>query len=245
MTVTIAMWSGPRNISTAMMYAFGNRADCEAWDEPFYAFSLKTLGNDHPMRGKIIAANESDWDKLVARCTAKPRPPKTVFYQKHMTHHMREGFDRSWIDRVTNAFLIRAPERVLASYARKWADVDLRAIGFIEQAELFDHAAGRLGHAPPVADADDILADPKGMLRALCVACGIAFDPAMLSWDRGPKPFDGVWAPHWYNAVWESTGFSPPAHKYVKLAAPLEAIADEAQPLYEKLRAHRLKPLTG
>ena len=110
------MWSGPRNISTAMMYAFGNRADCVAWDEPFYGFSLVNHGNDHPMRDEIIAANESDWDTLVARCTAPAAKP--VFYQKHMTHHMLPGFDRSWIHKLTNAFLIRSPERVLASYTK-------------------------------------------------------------------------------------------------------------------------------
>jgi Sulfotransferase domain len=233
---TIAMWSGPRNISTAMMYAFGNRADCEAWDEPFYAFSLKHFGNDHPMRDEIIAAYDSDWDTLVAKCSAPPEPPKTVFYQKHMTHHMLDGFDRSWIDTLTNAFLIRSPERVLASYAQKWADVDLRAIGFIEQAEIFDQVADRLGKAPPVIDADDVLDDPRGALTKLCAACAIPFDEAMLAWPKGPKPFDGVWAKHWYNAVWDSTGFAKPARKEIKLDGHLAKIADAARPLYEKLK---------
>ena len=154
MSVTIAMWSGPRNISTAMMYAFGNRADCTAWDEPFYAFSLVNHGNDHPMRDDVIAANESDWEALVEKCT-KPSA-KPVFYQKHMTHHMLPGFDRSWIHQVTNAFLIRSPERVLASYTKKWADVSLRDIGFVEQEEIFDAVAQKRGSAPPVIDADDV-----------------------------------------------------------------------------------------
>ena len=187
MSVTIAMWSGPRNISTAMMYSFGNRADCVAWDEPFYAFSLVNHGNDHPMREEIIAANESDWETLVAKCTAPAAKP--VFYQKHMTHHMLPGFDRSWIHQLTNTFLIRSPERVLASYTRKWADVSLRDIGFIEQAEIFDVVAQKLGAAPPVIDADDVLKNPRGILRTLCKACGIAFDEAMLKWAKGPKSF--------------------------------------------------------
>ena len=240
MTTTIAMWSGPRNISTAMMYSFGNRADTQAWDEPFYAFSLKTLGNDHPLRDEIIARYDTGWDRLVAACTAGPPAPKTVFYQKHMTHHMLPGFERAWINGLTNAFLIRAPERVLASYAQKWAEVDLRAIGFIEQAEIFDQAAQSLGHAPPVVDADDILADPLASLSALCQACGIGFDPAMLAWPQGPKQFDGNWAPHWYNAVWQSTGFARSEKPPAILAAPLQKIADAARPLYDKLYAHRL-----
>lgn len=235
---TIAMWSGPRNISTAMMYSFGNRADCTAWDEPFYAFSLVHHGNDHPMRGEIVAANDTDWDTLVARCLAMAEKP--VFYQKHMTHHMLPGFDRSWILKLTSAFLIRAPERVLASYVRKWTDVSLRDIGFVEQAEIFDMVAEARGEAPPVIDADDVLADPAGTLTRLCAACGIAFDPAMLSWPEGPKPFDGVWAPHWYNAVWSSTGFAGTDTRTARLPDTLARIADEARPYYEKLRRHRL-----
>lgn len=240
MTVSIAMWSGPRNISTAMMYSFGSRPDCFAWDEPFYAFSLKVHGNDHPMRDEIISANESDWDRLVARCLGPAPDGKQVFYQKHMTHHMLKGFDRGWILGLTNAFLIRRPERVLASYAQKWAEVSLRDIGFVEQAEIFDRVADHLGQAPAVIDADDVLADPRRMLDRLCAACGISFDDHMLAWPRGPKPFDGVWAPHWYNAVWESTGFAPPKDRRVTLDGALAKIAEAAQPYYERLRQYKL-----
>jgi Sulfotransferase domain len=239
MSVNIAMWSGPRNISTAMMYSFGNRTDCVAWDEPFYAFSLVNHGNDHPMRDEIIAANGSNWDLLVDRCT-KP-VSKPVFYQKHMTHHMLPGFDRAWIHKMTNAFLIRSPERVLASYARKWADVSLRDIGFVEQAEIFDAVAQRTGAPPAVVDADDILKNPKGVLVALCTVLNIPFDSAMLQWPKGPKTFDGVWAPHWYNAVWESTGFSTQPEKAVELPAALAKIADQARISYLKLKAFSLK----
>lgn len=235
---SLAMWSGPRNISTAMMYAFGNRSDCVAWDEPFYAFSLLHHGNDHPMRGEIIAANETGWDRLVKRCLAPAAKP--LFYQKHMTHHMLPGFDRSWILGLTNAFLIRAPERVLASYTKKWSEVSLRDIGFAEQAEIFDMVAQSRGTAPPVIDAEDVLADPRGTLAALCVACGIGFDEAMLSWPSGPKPFDGNWAPHWYNAAWASTGFAPPSDRPPEPLPPqLARIADGARPHYEALRRHR------
>lgn len=238
--VTIAMWSGPRNISTAMMYSFGNRPDCFAWDEPFYAFSLKNHGNDHPMRDEIIARHESDWDTLVETCLAPPPAGKSVFYQKHMTHHMLKGFDRAWILPLTNAFLIRRPERVLASYARKWADVSLRDIGFVEQAEIFDLVADRLGRAPAVIDADDVLADPRRTLGRLCEACAIPFDDHMLSWPQGPKSFDGVWAPHWYNAVWASSGFAAPEERAVELSPPLAKIADAAQPCYQRLRQYKL-----
>ncbi len=238
MSVNLAMWSGPRNISTAMMYAFGNRPDCEAWDEPFYAFSLVHHGNDHPLRDEIIAANDSDWNRLVARCLAASAKP--VFYQKHMTHHMLAGYDRTWIKGLTNAFLIRTPERVLVSYTKKWADVTLRDIGFVEQADIFDMVADHLGRAPAVVDAEDILDNPRHVLARLCSACGIPFDEAMLSWPAGPKPFDGNWAPHWYNAVWASTGLSKPEPKPVSLPSDLQRIADAARPYYEKMRGYRL-----
>ena len=163
-----------------------------------------------------------------------------MFYQKHMTHHMLTGFDRSFIHGLSNAFLIRSPERVLESYIKKWPTVTLQDIGFVEQAEIFDMVAERLGAAPPVVDAEDILSDPEGMLRVLCQALGIAFRPEMLSWSAGPKSFDGVWAPHWYNAVWMSTGFEQrPAAKPV-LTGGLAAIADSARPYYERLLRHRL-----
>ena len=236
----LAMWSGPRNISTAMMYSFGNRADCEAWDEPFYGFSLTTRGNDHPMRDEIIASMETDWGKLVAQCVTPSRKP--LFYQKHMTHHMLPGYDRSFILKLTNAFLIRDPSRVLASYAKKWAEVDLHSIGFVAQAEIFDTVAQKLGHAPPVVDAEDVLSHPRATLTKLCAACGIPFDEAMLKWPKGPKPFDGVWAQHWYNAVWQSQGFGKSEEENMPaLPASLARIADEARPYYDLLRRHAIR----
>jgi hypothetical protein len=234
----IAMWSGPRNISTAMMYSFGNRDDCQAWDEPFYGFSLKQRGNDHPMRDEIIAANECDWEKMVAKCIAPSYKP--IFYQKHMTHHMLPGFDRSFALKLSNAFLIRAPAQVLASYTQKWSDASLQNIGFVEQAEIFEMVADHLGHAPPVIDADHVLANPRATLSKFCASLNIPFDEAMLQWPKGPKPFDGVWASHWYNAVWQSEGFAAPTRKPILLAPALQRIADQAQPYYEKLKAHAL-----
>jgi Sulfotransferase domain len=235
----LAMWSGPRNISTAMMYSFGNRADCEAWDEPFYGYSLQAKGNDHPMRDEIIAAMETDWDRLVEKCTTPSLKP--LLYQKHMTHHMPINNDLGFIHQLTNAFLIRDPAKVLASYSQKWADVDLAAIGIVEQVALFDRVADRLGFAPPVVDSDDILANPEAVLRKLCAACSIAFDSNMLHWPKGPKACDGIWASHWYNAAWASESFAAQQKSAAVLPPQLQSIADTARPCYEKMAGFRIR----
>jgi hypothetical protein len=234
--VRIAMWSGPRNISTALMYAFGNRPDCACWDEPFYAFYLKQSGIDHPLSDAIIAAGETEFGRVVERCLGPVPDSRPVFYQKHMTHHMLPGFDRSWTLRLTNAFLIRAPDRVLVSYARKRDDVTLRDIGFVEQCEIFEMVADHLGRPPPVVDADDILADPRRALERLCADLGIPFRNEMLEWAAGPRPYDGVWARHWYGAAWRSTGFAAPPPDAPELTGDLSRLADAARPYYERMR---------
>jgi len=234
----IAMWSGPRNISTAMMYAFAARSDCTGLDEPFYGAYLKATGLNHPMAAEIMAGMECDAAKVAEACAMPSSKPVT--YQKHMTHHMLPGFDRSFIRTLSNAFLIRAPEKVLASYAKKHDEVSLHAIGFVEQAEIFDSVAQQLGHAPPVLDADEHLASPRHCLQLLCHALGVPFREAMLSWPQGPKTCDGIWAPHWYNAAWESTSFGAPTPAPASLPNHLQRIAELAQPYYEKLKAHAL-----
>jgi hypothetical protein len=241
--VRIAMWSGPRNISTAMMRAFENRPDTSVVDEPFYAASLAATGADHPMRDAILAAQPRD-PVIVAESLVGPVPGgRPVFYQKHMTHHMQPGFPLGWTHEVASAFLIRAPEAVLASYAQKWDRVTLEAIGVPMQVELFERAADRLGYAPPVVDAADVLENPRGTLSALCEALGIGFSERMLSWPPGRRPSDGVWAPAWYDAVERSTGFGPPRTEAGprKLPDDLRSIADRARPAYERLKAFALK----
>jgi hypothetical protein len=243
--IRIAMWSGPRNISTAMMRAFENRPDTVVIDEPFYAAELAATGRDHPMRAEVIAAGPTDPAAVVARLLGPledaGKPGATVLYQKHMTHHMLAIFPRDWIDRVTSAFLIREPERVLASYTRTWEDVSLEAIGVPQQVEIFERVADRLGRAPPVIDTADVLADPRGTLAALCGACAIPFSEAMLAWPAGRRTSDGVWAAAWYAAVERSTGFGPPDRRPLPaLDGPLARIAEAARPAYERLRGHRL-----
>ena len=232
----IAMWSGPRNISTAMMRAFENRPDTAVIDEPFYAAYLAATGLEHPMRDEVVRSQPSDW-RAVARGLVGPAPGgAAVFYQKHMTHHMLADFGLDWIASCRSAFLIRDPRQVVASYLQRRRDITLEDIGVARQAELFAREADRLGRAPPVVDSADVAADPAATLAALCAALGIGFTERMLAWPRGPRPSDGVWAPAWYDQVERSTGFTaPPPAEAPALTGPALAVAEAAAPYYQAL----------
>jgi hypothetical protein len=234
----IAMWSGPRNLSTAMMRSFGNRADCSVVDEPLYAAYLAETGLDHPGRGEVIASQATDpatvMDQLTTRPVATP-----VQYQKHMTHHVLPSVPRAPLAALTHAFLVRDPERVLTSYAKVREEATLEDLGLPQQVELFETFGG------PVVDAADVLRDPRGTLTLLCAALGIDFDEAMLAWPAGPRDTDGVWAPHWYAGVEASTGFardSPGSSD--PLPDRLMPLLERCLPYYEALASYRLSPTT-
>lgn len=233
----IAMWSGPRNLSTAMMYAFGNRADCAVVDEPFYAVYLTRTGLTHPMRAEILAAQPDDPETVIQALTGPIPGNKPHFYQKHMCHHMIDSVPRDWIGGMRNVFLIRHPARVVASYSEKHDERTLEALGFVQQAEIFDTVAG---DNPIVIDSHDIRADPEGMLRRLCTALDLDWDPAMLHWPAGGHPSDGVWAPHWYGAVHRSTGFAGAEGALPDLTGEAAALAEAAMPYYRRLEAAKL-----
>lgn len=231
----IAMWSGPRNISTAMMYAFGNRSDFAVWDEPFYAAYLSATGLDHPMRETVLARHETDPVKVAKICSGPVPGGKKHFYMKHMPFHMVEGFPLDWARDCVNVHLIRHPSRVIASYAAKRENPTMQDIGFKRQNELFEVLPG------PVLDSADIRADPEGMLKKLCDIIGLDFNPAMLSWQAGSKHFDGAWAPHWYGAVHRSTGFAGPEGALPEITGALAALVEDALPHYEAMAARRIR----
>lgn len=234
------MWSGPRNLSTAMMYSFAARGDCAVWDEPFYAAYLAETGLDHPMREESIAAGETDPSRVAEACLGPIPGGKPLFYQKHMTHHMIPEFDRGFMRDCVNVFLIRHPARVIASYAKKRERPTLEDIGFVQQAELFDQVADWQGQAPPVIDSADIRADPAGALSRLCAAIGVAYTDRMLRWKAGGRPEDGVWAAHWYGAVHRSTEFAGPEGALPEPPPEFAGLAEQALPVYERLARHRL-----
>ena len=240
--IRIAMWSGPRNISTAMMRAWENRGDTAVWDEPLYAFYLHRTGLDHPGAEEVIAAGDTDWRDVVAAIVGPVPGDKPIYFQKHMTHHLLEEVDLDWLAQLHNCFLIRDPREVIASYARTRPEVTLSDVGVLQQAEIFEHARRIPGTTPLVLDSRDVLEDPPAMLAALCEVLNVPFSEGMLSWPPGPRSSDGVWAAHWYDAVQASSGFCRYVSKAHTLPRALEPLAEECAPHYRDLYEQRLRP---
>jgi Sulfotransferase domain len=234
------MWSGPRNISTAMMRAWGNRPDTLVVDEPFYACYLNATGKKHPGSDEVIATGDTDWRKVVERLTGPIPEGRRIFYQKQMTHHLSPEVDREWLVTVTNCFLIREPREVIVSYIKKQGDPTLEDLGFVQQEEIFDWVCKRTNAIPPVLDAKDVLESPERMLHLLCDAVGIEFSESMLSWPPGLRETDGVWAKYWYGEVAKSTSFEPYRPRRDEVPKHLLEIHKRCRECYERLYAYRL-----
>lgn len=243
----LAVWSGPRNVSTALMRSFDARPDTLVCDEPLYAHYLAATGRRHPLADEIVAAHEADWRRVVERLTGPVAPGAgaggavRVFYQKHMAHHLLPEIDRGWLARLTNAFLIREPRAMVRSLARKLGPVRLEDTGLPQQVALFEAERERTGAVPVVIDSRDLLTDPRVVLERLCARVEIEFTDAMLSWEPGPRPTDGCWGPYWYDNTLRSTGFAPHRDEVVDVPPELASLVDECEALYECLHVHRLR----
>ena len=239
--IRLAMWSGPRNISTAMMRSWGSRLDTFVCDEPFYAHYLQETGRSHPGAEEVIANGETDWRKVVHYLTGSIPQEKCIFYQKQMTHHLLPQIDRGWLRLVTNCFLIRDPREVIISYLKKNDELALEDIGFAQQLEIFNWVREQTGTIPAVIDAYDVLENPRRILMLLCESVGVGFSDAMLSWAPGLRETDGIWAKHWYNEVLTSTTFrKPPARKTEPVPERFRDVYEKACKLYPQLYQHRL-----
>lgn len=240
--VRIAMWSGPRNISTAMMRSWGNRPDTFVCDEPFYAHYLLATGREHPGAAEVIAGGETDWRTVIVKLTGDAPNGKHVFYQKQMTHHLLPDIAREWLGTVTNCFLIRDPREVIASYIKKNNDPTLEDIGFVQQAEIFEWVRARTRSTPPVIDARDVLENPRKVLGLLCEAVGVEFLDSMLSWPPGLRETDGIWAKHWYSEVATSTTFrARSAREPEPVPSRLRDVHARCRDCYDRLHQYRLR----
>lgn len=234
------MWSGPRNISTALMRAWETRPDAWVSDEPLYGHYLTQVRVNHPGVEEVVAAMDTDWRRVVAAITGPIPAGRTVWYQKHMAHHYLPHLRGDWVLQLSNCFLIRHPADMLLSLDAKMGTPVLADTGLPQQLEIFQLVRERTGSLPPVIDAEDVLRDPGGMLARLCSAVGVDFSPGMLAWAPGPRPTDGVWGKHWYDAVWRSTGFEPYRARPRTLSPALEPLLAECTPYYEALAQYRL-----
>ncbi len=241
MMTRIAMWSGPRNISTAMMRSWETRPDTYVIDEPFYAHYLQVTGLDHPGAEEVIAVHEADSKAVITLLQRDPPQPFNIYYQKHMAHHLLANIDRSWIKDMTNCFLIRDPREMIPSLSHHLDQPQITDTGLPQQVELFESLCDQ-DFVPPVLDARDVLMNPEGMLKALCQQIGVPFSSDMLAWSAGPRETDGIWAKHWYDQVERSTGFRSwnPSPQPIPDAA--QELYDACLEPYARLYAHRILP---
>lgn len=237
----IAMWSGPRNISTAMMRAWESRSDTVVTDEPLYAHYLLRTGLDHPGAREVIDHHETDCHRVIANLTGPVPNGKSIHYQKHMAHHLLPEIDRSWLETLTNCFLIRDPREMLTSLIKVTPHPTIEDTGLPQQVEIFEVVKRTTRKTPPVLDSRDVLDDPRKRLDALCEAIGVPFEEAMLTWEPGPRCSDGIWAKHWYGSVEQSTGFKSYAPKKEPVPDRLTDLYDQCLPLYELLYQHRIR----
>jgi hypothetical protein len=239
MTHRIAMWSGPRNISTAMMRSWENRSDTEVVDEPFYAFYLNKTRSPHPCFDDVLQSQSDNYEQVVKELT-KNECNSEVQYQKHMTHHMLTGIDLTWTKELQHCFLIRDPAQVVNSYTNSRGVCAAEDIGIQRQFELYQDITQISGQDIPIIDSNDVLKDPGKVLSLLSEKLGVSFTPSMLKWPKGSRTSDGVWAKHWYKNVENSSGFAPYSPKDLRLNDEQLSVVHQVQPFYQQLYKKRI-----
>ncbi len=239
--IRIAMWSGPRNISTAMMRSWGSRSDTFVIDEPYYAYYLSQNDLDHPGRDEVLKEGELDVKKISNGLVNDFNGNCSIYYQKHITHHLLDSIDRDWMKSVVNCFLIRDPKDMIISYSRVHPDLTMHLLGLEEQNEIFEHVKDITGEIPPIIDAKDVLMNPRDILSKLCNKIGVLFSEEMLIWARGSRDTDGNWGKYWYKNVVNSTGFNQYKPKTEDVPAKYQNLYEECLSLYNNLHNLRIK----
>jgi len=238
MTRIINMWASPRNVSTAMMYAWAQRPDTTVWDEPMYGNFLAVTGVDHPMRDEVLAAMPTEAGEIVDQMLNSEWPTPVVFY-KNMAHHL-VGFDLEIVDSMDNFLLTRDPTDMLPSLARGMGRIpSLDDTGYAVQIDIVERLAAT-GRTPIVVDSRSVLDEPQRTLTKLCTALDLEYEPDMLTWPAGPKDYDGVWGPHWYTRLHGTSGFEPYTPRNEPLPADLSELHAQCAPLYDRLSEHAI-----
>ena len=236
----IAMWSGPRNISTALMRSFENRSDCFVSDEPFYSYFLHKTGLKHPLRDEIIKSGLNDYNEIIKYITGPIPYSKKIWYQKHMAHHILPGLDMNWIKNMKNCLLVRHPSDVILSYSKKNEINSIQQLGYLQQIDIYEMLSQEIGTPPIIVDAQDLLQEPKKMLIEICENLKIKFDEKMLSWPSGARKTDGIWGKHWYKHVEVSTGFKPYLKTNRIIPSKYQGLYDNCMKYYDFLYQNRV-----
>jgi hypothetical protein len=239
--IRIAMWSGPRNISTAMMRAWENRSDTFVIDEPFYAHYLSNNNVQHPGRKEVLADGETNSSNISMGLANDVSDSHSIYYQKHMTHHLQDNINRNWMKEVVNCFLIRNPKDMIISYSKIHSDITSDLLGLEQQKEIFEYVTKLTGNIPPIIDSKDVLVDPKGVLTKFCDRIGVSFSDEMLKWPEGSRSTDGNWGKYWYDNVVNSTGFHSYIPKTQEIPEKYRTIYENSLKLYEDLHHLRIR----
>ena len=237
--IRIAMWSGPRNISTAMMRSFENRDDTSVVDEPFYAYYLSQTGLDHPGRKEVLESQSTNWDNVVNLITGDIPNNKMIWYQKHMVHHIIDDKDIEWVKYFNNLFLIRHPKEVIISYSKQSPIDGIKDLGYPQQINLFNKIKNITGDYPAIFNSKDILCNPGKSLRVMCKHLKINFSNNMLDWPKGARKTDGVWYPYWYKNVIKSSSFKPYKKSNESLPKEYNNLLEECLQCYDYLNSFK------
>ena len=232
--IKIACWSGPRNISTALMRSWSSRSDTKVIDEPFYAYYLKETGLKHPLADKIIQSYPASFNEILENISSKALDQKPIFYQKHMAHHLVNIKNFNFVDRFENCILIRNPKRVIASYTLKNNLINAKELGYHQQNEIISYLIQQKRKVI-VIDAQSLLQDPKKILKKWCDKINLSFDVKMLKWKKGIYSTDGLWANYWYNSVANTTSFDKKISQNPIIDKKYIEIYDECMFLYDKM----------
>ena len=235
----VACWSGPRNISTALMRSWSSRKDTFVTDEPFYAYYLKETKLKHPMHREIITKYSSNYNEIIKYLTNKIPDNRKIWYQKHMAHHLLDLNNIEWINNFKNCILLRHPKEVISSFSKKSKLSSVEELGYPQQYEIIRFLK-KNNKSYTIIDSSELLKNPEKVLAAWCKKNNIKFDISMLKWEKGNHNNDGIWWESWYDNVIKTTGFQKYEKKDISIENKYDSIYNESMKYYNYLIEEKL-----